>query len=209
MRYRPSLDRRANDSLWKFRKCICMCWRWIQWIRIKSPSECDLSMLSIALKCWRIVLGSLSHVHNKTQSIVRSVTQIWPVSNRAGSLFELQGTLGWFVFWKLKVDALKKIYIYHLFFWGYPSSQTVRWNAQQIATGQWNKIIIQMISPNTCEYWVSRQWSQPRTMHHKNTKADIITLTVPGWLCWEMRIIEGYEKQLCSSLCAQYLWKWQ
>lgn len=108
MCYCPSLDRRANDSLWKFRECICMCWRWIQWIRIKSPSECDLSMLSIALKCWRIVLGSLSHVHNKTQSIVRSVTQIWPVSNRAGSLFELQGTLGWFVFWKLKVDALKK-----------------------------------------------------------------------------------------------------
>lgn len=115
MRYRPSLDRRANDSLWKFRKCICMCWRWIQWIRIKSPSECDLSMLSIALKCWRIVLGSLSHVHNKTQSIVRSVTQIWPVSNRAGSLFELQGTLGWFVFWKLKVDALKKKYISFIF----------------------------------------------------------------------------------------------
>lgn len=32
------------------------------------------------------------------------------------------------------------------------------------------------ISQNTCEYWILHQWSQPRTMHHKTTKADIIAL---------------------------------
>lgn len=49
-------------------------------------------------------------------------------------------------------------------------SRTEHW------TGPWDRIVIQMISQNTCEYGILCHWSEPGAIHHKKTKANIITL---------------------------------